>query len=405
VGQRVTEDPAADRDAGRRLRVAHLIHSLHPGGAESVLVELAGVAGGVGLDLIVMALSPTTHRGHVEALRSRGVQVIELDLGRWDPRAFRRAVAALRPLAPDLLHTHLKHADLVGAVAGARLGVPVVSTLHIVEDAPVGAVGRYKRAAGLAARRRSAARTIALSSAQRQWYVELAGSDEGLVVLPNGVTDPGLPDAGARDRVRAELGAVDGRPLIASASLMRPEKGHGLLLDAVALLPADRRPVVALAGDGALRGQLEARVGADPALRDHVRFLGYRDDVPELLGAADLVLHTSLADALPTTVMQALAVGTPVVATRVGGIPDIVGDEAGILAAPEPEPIAAAVTQVLADPEARERMGSAGRRRFLERFEATGWARRLSGLYDEVLGQQAAGRGPEWSGRAKPPVR
>jgi glycosyltransferase involved in cell wall biosynthesis len=123
-----------------------------------------------------------------------------------------------------------------------------------------------------------------------------------------------------------------------------------------------------------------------------VTFLGYRDDVPALLAAADLVLHTSLADALPTTVMQALAVGVPVVATRVGGIPDIVGDEAGILVPPDPEPIAAAITQVLADPEARRRMGSAGRRRFLERFEATGWARRLSALYDEVLGEQAAAR-------------
>jgi glycosyltransferase involved in cell wall biosynthesis len=119
-----------------------------------------------------------------------------------------------------------------------------------------------------------------------------------------------------------------------------------------------------------------------------VRFLGYRDDVPALLAAADLVLHTSLADALPTTVIQALAVGVPVVATRVGGIPDIVGTDAGVLVEPDAAAVAAAVTGLLADDAARARMGAAGRRRFLESFEAVGWAGRLRDLYTEVLGER-----------------
>jgi glycosyltransferase involved in cell wall biosynthesis len=148
------------------------------------------------------------------------------------------------------------------------------------------------------------------------------------------------------------------------------------------------RPVVALAGDGELRGELEARVAADPALHGQVRFLGYRDDVPALLAAADLVLHTSLADALPTTVIQALAVGVPVVATRVGGIPDIVGTDAGVLVEPDAAAVAAAVTGLLADAAARARMGTAGRRRFLESFEAVGWAGRLRDLYTEVLAER-----------------
>jgi len=274
-------------------------------------------------------------------------------------------------------------------MAGAVLGLPVVSTLHVVEDAPAGRVARFKRTAGLVARRRTAARTIALSSAQRQWYQELAGTDDRLVVLPNGVTDPGTPDPGDRHRLRRELGVPDGRPLIASASLMRPEKGHHLLLDAVALLSPELDPVVALAGDGELRGELEARVAADPRLRDRVRFLGYRDDVPTLLGAADLVLHTSLADALPTTVMQALAVGVPVVATRVGGIPDIVGPDAGCLVAPDAAEIATAVRRVLPDAELRAGMGAAGRRRFAESFESRGWAARLRTLYETVLTERA----------------
>lgn len=383
-------EPAGDRGRAR-LRVAHIIHSLGPGGAENVLVELAGVVDTADLDLLVIALSPHPRPVHAQALRDLGVEVVELGLGRWDPRAVARTIAVLRAARPDVVHTHLKHADLAGALAGAVLDLPVVSTLHIVEDAPAGALGRYKRSAGLAVRRRTAARTVALSSAQRTWYRQLAGTERGLVVLPNGVTDPGPTDAARRGRVRAELGLVDGRPLVVSASLMRPEKGHALLLDAVSQLPETSRPLVALAGDGELRQDLETRVAADPRLSDRVVFLGYREDVPALLGAADLVLHTSLADALPTTVMQALAVGVPVVATRVGGIPDIVGADAGLLVPTEPAAVAAAVHRLLGDPELRARMGLAGRDRFLKSFEAVGWAAQLRSLYDAVLAESGGG--------------
>jgi glycosyltransferase involved in cell wall biosynthesis len=322
---------------------------------------------------------------------------VQLDLPRWDPRAVPRALAELRGFGPQVIHTHLKHADIVGGVAGAVLHLPVVSTLHIVEDAPAGTLGRFKRSAGLAVRRRVAAQTIALSSAQRQWYRDLTGSDDRLVVLPNGVADPGVPDPAERSRLRAELGVPIGQALVVTASLMRPEKGHRLLLDAVAQLPADVSPVVALAGDGVLRAELEARVASDAHLRDRIRFLGYRDDVPGLLAAADLVLHPSLADALPTTLMQALAVGVPVLATDVGGIPDVVGTDAGVLVPPEPGAMAAALTRLLADDAVRARMGTAGRARFLERFEAVGWAARLRALYDAVLAEP----GRAWSTDAR----
>jgi glycosyltransferase involved in cell wall biosynthesis len=398
----VVESVAAGSIAGSSgpvspLRVAHLIHSLSPGGAESVLVELAGVAATAGLELAVVALSPASRSTHADALRARGLEVVQLDLPRWDPRAVPRALDALRAFGPQVIHTHLKHADIVGGVAGAVLRLPVVSTLHIVEDAPAGTLGRFKRSAGLAVRRRVAARTITLSSAQRRWYRELTGSDDRLVVLPNGVADPRVPDPAERSRLRAELGVRPEQALVVTASLMRPEKGHRLLLDAVSQLPADLLPVVALAGDGVLRAELEARVASDAHLRDRVRFLGYRDDVPGLLAAADLVLHPSLADALPTTVMQALAVGVPVLATDVGGIPDIVGTDAGVLVPPEPGAMAAALTRLLADDGLRDRLGAAGRSRFLDRFEAVGWATRLRALYDAVLDEP----GRAWSADAQ----
>jgi len=367
------------------LRVAHLIHSLGPGGAENVLVELAAAADAGGLDPVFVGLSPHPDPVHARTLASLGFPVVQLDLDRWDPRAVTRATAALRGYRVQVIHTHLKHADLVGALAGARLKVPVVSTLHVIEDAPATRLARYKRAAGLIGRRRFATRTLAVSHSQMRWYQQLSGTTDGIEVLPNGVADPGVPDAADRARIRAELDVPDDGLLIGSASLMRPEKGHHLLLDAVARLDPDLPVTVALAGDGPLRGELESRVAADPALASRVRFLGYRDDVPVLLGATDLVLHTSLADALPTTLIHALAVGVPAVATDVGGIPDIVTASTGLIAAPEPAAVASAVEKLASDAALRSRLGAAGREVFLERFEARGWVSRLRGVYDRAL--------------------
>ncbi|WP_219416034.1 glycosyltransferase [Pseudonocardia nigra] len=392
-----TDSAAVGSEAGRRvLRVAHLIHCLGPGGAEDVLTDLAVAAPHAGLDVLVVGLSPSTDNVNARRLRGAGVPVLELGLPRWDPRAVPRAVRALRQYEVDVIHTHLKHADLIGAAAGLRLGVPVVSTLHVIEDAPRTRMQRFKRTAGLVGRRRFAARTIALSRSQLDWYTALAGTDRGVVVLPNGVADPPAVEPAESARVRTEWGVPADGLLIASASLMRPEKGHDLLLDAVASLPTELPIAVALAGDGPLRPGLEERVACDPRLRDRVRFLGYRDDVPALLAAADLVLHTSRADALPTTLIHALSVGTPVIATDVGGIPDIVGHRvAGLLAPTDPEAIAAAVVELVQDASLRALLGKAGRERFVERFEATGWVRRLRAVYESALRSEVAPRGAE----------
>lgn len=102
-------------------------------------------------------------------------------------------------------------------------------------------------------------------------------------------------------------------------------------------------------------------------------------DPVALLGSADVVLHTGASGAPPTALLRAMAAGVPVVATRVGGVP-----ETGVLVPLQPGPIADAVVALSADPARRERMGIAARRRYLAGFEAVGWARRLRALYDEV---------------------
>ncbi len=374
------------------MRVCHLIHELGPGGAEHVLVDLARVAGEAGIEMRVLSLMPLGSHRYPQVLAGLGVRVDSLDLpSRWDPRGLRRAVRLLREDPPDLLHSHLKHADLVAAYASPRLGAPMVSTLHLVED-EVGVVARFKRDLGAWARRRRAARTIAVSDALRRWYLEAFGGEPASVVtIPNGIPAPDPVPAGRRAALRAEFGVPDGCLLAATIALFRAGKGHDDLLAAAALL-GDAPVRFVLAGSGPEEARLRARVQAE-GLAGRVVFAGFREDVAGLLAAADLVVHPSHADALPTALIHALATGVPAVATRVGGIPEIVGDDAGVLVPPgDPAALAAAVGSLAARPDLRRQMGEAARARFAANFEGTIWARRLKALYDEVRAEARPAR-------------
>lgn len=372
------------------LTVAHVIHSLGAGGAEAVLVDLARAAPAAGLRMVVIGLSDA-HSGDevdrrvVPQLQRHGVVVHEMHGARYDPRQTFAVARILRAEAVDIVHTHLKHADLVGGAAARLAGVPSVSTLHVI-DTPTSKGHRIRLAAAMRARSLSSA-VIALSSEQLRWYRGYAGRDNRITLLPNGVVEPEVSrDAAA---IRAEVGVPDGSALAVCVSLMRPEKGHADLLDAVRRMPATVPVVVALAGDGPLLDGIRSRVESDPSLADRVRVLGFRRDVADLLAAADFVVHPSLADALPTALISALAAARPVVATNVGGIPDIVTTDAGVLVDPaDPVALGAAMAEmtetVRAGGIAVEAMQRAARKRYEEYFSADVWVTNLRALYERA---------------------
>jgi len=370
-----------------RLRVCHIIHSLSAGGAESLLVDLATAAPSAGIDVTVMSLMPATDSVFRDALASAHAGVVSLDLAsRWDLRAFRRVMRAMRTIRPDVIHTHLKHADLVGAYAARQLHVPMVSTLHLLEDSVEG-VGKLKRWLGAKARTRVADRTVAVSDAVREWYLGAFAADPARVVtVHNGVLDPGPVPAGRSAAVRAELGIPRDAVVVTMLGVMRPRKGHDQLVAAAAKLPAAPDVRVVLAGDGPLREALEAAVQADDRARRRVVFAGWRSDVADVLAASDVVAHPTWSDALPTALIRGLAAALPAVASDIGGVPEIVTPGTGVLVpAGDPGLLAAAIADLAGDRERRRCMGSAARRRFEEEFEAVVWARRLRAVYDEVL--------------------
>ena len=341
----------------------------------------------VGIELQVVSLMPTAGHPYERELQAAGAPVRSLDLPtRWDPRALPKGLPLVRDLAPHVVHTHLKHADLVGAFAARRLGLPMVSTLHLIEEAP-GGLGRAKRRLAAQARLATARRTITVSESQRRWYLATFSADPARVVtVRNGVPAPAPLAAEDRARLRSALGVGAEDVMATMVGIMRPGKGHDQLLAAAALVPESLRVTFVLAGDGPLRARLEAEDAARGGNGARVVFAGFREDVADLLAASDLVVHPSLAEALPTALIHALASGRPTVASAVGGVPEVVTPDTGVLVPPgDVASLVGAVAALAGDPERRRALGAAARRRFEAEFDVVLWARRLRAVYEEVL--------------------
>ena len=385
-------------DPAPTLTVAQVIHSLGSGGAEAMLVELAGVAKSAGLRLVVIGLSDAHSADGIDnrvvpKLRELGATVHEMHTARYDFSAAFGLAKILRDEHVDIVHTHLKHADVVGGAAARLAHIPSVSTLHVI-DIPTTRMHHARVKFGLFARQRLSSNVIALSSAQRKWYDELGGDEASIVVLPNGIGEPAV--AADRSAVRAELGVPEGELLAVCVSLMRPEKGHADLVEAVRLLPADVPLVVAMAGDGPLLDGIRTSVESDPVLRERIRVLGFRSDVADLIDAADFIVHPSLEDALPTALISALAGAKPIVATNVGGIPDIVGPGCGMLVqSGNPAALSSGIAEMtsaaLHESTAFADMRQAARDRYESNFSAEVWVKNLRAVYQRAIDARRRG--------------
>jgi glycosyltransferase involved in cell wall biosynthesis len=372
----------------RQLRIVHIIHALGPGGAEHTLVDLAREAPDHSIDLHVVSLMDFGAHPYPRQLRALGAGVHSLGLpSRWDPRSLGRGLRLVRDLEPDAVHSHLKHADLVAAWVAWRLDLPMISTLHVIEDAPT-TIGRFKRLMAGQARLRIASRTVAVSEALRRWYLETFNADPARVVrIPNGVHRPAL--VADRTTVRESLGVRHDAVVATMVGIMRPDKGHQQLIAAVAQLQSGADVQFVLLGDGPLRSEFEAQAVDLGLTSDRLIFAGFREDVPDILAASDLVVHPSLDDALPTALLHALGAGTPVVASDTGGIPEIIDSEVGMLVPPGQVDELVAALQELIELLPSPTMTAAAKARFENEFAASIWASRLRNLYEEVVAERS----------------
>jgi glycosyltransferase involved in cell wall biosynthesis len=336
-----------------------------PGRSRRILLVLGTSTGGIGRHVVTL-VDGLVERGHqvtvcapdatadVFEFGRRGARVVVAPVGSLRPRAVIRVRGVLRRLGDtaDVTHAHGARATALCALSGLH---PLVSTWH---NAPVGGRLGSRIHAGverLAARGADVTLAASADLARRARHAGAARVHAVPVSAP-----PLGPPRRRPATVRADLG-IGTRPLVlAVARLSRQKRLDVLVQAAQAWREQAEGPVVVVAGDGPERGRLVAaatRAGAP------VRFVGRRDDVADLLAAADVVALSSAWEARPLVAQEALRAGVPLVATAVGGVEELVGDAALLVAPGDADALRRAIERVLGDPALRASLADRGRRR------------------------------------------
>ncbi len=364
-------------------RALFVCPTLAVGGAERRLAVLVPALRERGFSPTVITLK---HEGRFyDELCAQGVPVHFAAMGsRADLKGARRAFALARSARPDIVVTHSIDAHVIGHRMATNAGVSHVA----LEGGGPGLRPALHRRMLYRLVAPRADRVIAVTAAQVPALVSLGYPEHRVVVIPSGVPAP-EPRRG-RAEVRAELGVGDAEVLALLVATLRPEKRAPLFVDAVAAARGAGAPV---------RGVV---AGAGPELelvREHaaaagcVAVLGQRDDVSDLIAAADVVCLTSRTEGLPVVVLETMAVGRPVLATAVGGIPEAVTPETGVLVDGDATGLSDALVRLAGDPGAREAMGRAARARFLAAYTSERMADAYAAQLRELIAAHAHGAG------------
>jgi glycosyltransferase involved in cell wall biosynthesis len=378
-------------DGRSKPHVLTLTDSLGPGGAERVAVELAVRADPTRFQrslCVTRSEAPNrTAQDSIGRMQAEGVNVLRMDRRtRADLRAWRPLIGYLRSSRVDILHAHKFGSNVWAAVLGRLLRVPVIVAHEHTwsfEGQPL------RKLVDRTIVARGSDVVIAVSEADRRRMIELVGMPANRVVLiPNGIPTP-PPDDGAA--IRAELGFGEDVPILALTAVLRDQKAIDVMLKAMAHLrttqPLAQLLIVGSGDQTRLRAEA-SRLG----VADAVTFMGSRADVSKILAASDVGVLSSDFEGMPLAVLEYMAASLPVVATDVGGVPQIVDHgRSGLLVAPrDPAALAGAIETVLSDRALASSMGKAGHARQQREFSVELMAERVSRLYDSLL----AGLGP-----------
>ena len=371
---------------GPGVRVAHLdTGRFWRGGQAQVMLLIEGLRAR-GIDNLLLAppgpLLERARSAGIEALawRSRG----ELDLP--------AVLWAARHLGGvDVVHCHSAHAHALGVPAARLAGVPgVVVSRRVDFEVATHGFSRLKY-------RLPVDRYLCISRGVREVMARAGIPGRRLALVPSGVAfqkppDPAAPGAAGAD-LRALFGAAPDAPVVGTVAALAPHKDHADLMRAAAIVVRERPEVrFAWLGEGECRAALE-RQRRDLGLERHVHLLGFRDDALALLPQFTLFALSSYLEGLCTSLLDAQRLGVPVVATAVGGIPDVIEDGVNGRLVPgrDPRALAAAILEALAHPD----LGSAwvaAARRSVEAFRAERMVERTLEVYREVLAERRSGR-------------
>ncbi|HEX6656366.1 MAG TPA: glycosyltransferase family 4 protein, partial [Candidatus Limnocylindria bacterium] len=319
----------------------------------------------------------------VQRIRRLGIEVDVIDEAD-DEAAIRELAVWLRREEIDLVHAHMFRAEVVGTRAALAAGTPVImATVHSSR------VRSPEDVAALAALTPAMDRLIVPSASILAKVRAEGRGGAAFSVVPNGVDLSRFAVPAPRCALRRETGVPGSAVLAGVVARLEPEKGHEHLVaawpDVVAAAPDTW---LAIVGEGSASAALRAQAAALPApARDRIIFTGRREDVAALTADLDIAVLPSLREAQGISILEAMARRVPVVASAVGGIPEVVADGvSGLLVAPaDPPALAAAIARLASSPALRRRMGDAGYRIVADRFSMEAHVRQIEAIYEEEL--------------------
>jgi glycosyltransferase involved in cell wall biosynthesis len=366
-----------------RPRILLVIDNLHEdvGGAERFFVGLATHLPRERFE--VRTLTTRAARGPLlETLQAAGIP--HVNLGRRNKYDYHRLLGLARVLRRDridVLHTHKFGSNASGTVIGALCRVPVIVAHEQTWSYEGQPLRKFLDGHVIG---RLADRFVSVSTADRERMISREGVPAAkTLVIPNAYVPRAVE---SRTDLRAELGLAAGTPLVGTAVQMRPQKALEVLLDAhVRVLRQVPDAHLVVAGDGPERARVEQLVGR-LGLGERVSLLGMREDVDGILRSLDVVALSSDYEGTPLLAFECMAHRTPLVATDVGGLRDVVEDGVTGILVPrrDPEALAAAIVGLLRDPRRRHDLAEAAYAR-LGTFTMDAVAARFADLYDELL--------------------
>jgi glycosyltransferase involved in cell wall biosynthesis len=363
--------------------VLHMIDTTGPGGAEAVFADL--------IEHLPPPFAPVpvvAGDGWVkESLSARGIESITVSsAGRSRARYLHELVQVARRVRADLVHAHLLGSAVYGSVAARLAGIPAVCTIHGHADLPES--DRFLNVR-LRIVNRTASKVVFVSESLRRYVLSRTPLREALAtVIHNGV-DTEAFSRGRSGALRAELGLPRDTVVIGALGNVRAPKGYAILLEALVRIQYKQPWHLVIAGD--TRDDTYSELTAVVRrlqLASRVTFLGFREDVADVLASLDVFVLSSTAEGFSLATVQALAAGLPVVVTRSGGPEEIVKDGENGLLVPthDPAALAAAIDLLLVDEALRKRLATAGMRDIGQRFSLNAMVNAYARLYEAVIG-------------------
>ena len=376
----------------RRYKIAYVIDGLSMGGAERLMVPILKYLSRTDFDAYVCALQSKDGNPMADEIRALGIPVRCLDIKHLrDWNALPRLIKYLREINADLVHTQLEFANILGNISAKFLNLPSACTIHVMPSLDVKPKLKLHQKAEWFALRYFCDQVISVSEEARQYHLDISGARSSQVsTIYNGIDLSNFlkPDRELeRTNVRAELGIPMDANVLTTVAVLRPQKGVQFMIRALpAILASNPNTYYLIVGSGSHQNALLEEVDK-AGVKNRVIFAGMRKDIARLLVASDIFVLPTLTEALPTVLAEAMAAKLPIIASRVGGVPEMVTDgQNGCLVEPQDvDSLANACIGLLANTENRATMSAEGWKIVNQKFNIQRQVDQLRELYFDQL--------------------